>query len=235
MKKLSYEEEMKELTKDLTVKDKKVIHQMMDVWGMSPEVAAVAKRSSKLFSYKHGMFASAPIVCRGDQCPFYDVCSVDPMYRIVGSRCPQEAGVIISRFEQWCKHFKINFEGDEVAEEDLVDASLIRDLVENEVQILRAENKIALNGDIVKKTLQSVDQRGNTYYEDAVTPEATYKLQLQEKRYKLLNLLNSTRKDKASERRQLTPSEEALSIFNKLNQKVDLDAMELEENEKNEG
>ena len=154
------------------------------------------------------------------------------MYRIVGSRCPQEAGVILSRYDQWCKHFKINFEGDMVAEEDLVDASLIRDLVENEVQILRAENKIALNGDIVKQTLQSVDQRGNAYYEDAITPEAQYKLQLQDKRYKLLNLLNSTRKDKANEHKQMTPSEEALSIFKKINQavpnldKVDFSQME---------
>ena len=72
----------------------------------------------------------------------------------------------------------------------------------------------------MKQTLQSVDQRGNAYYEDAITPEAQYKLQLQDKRYKLLNLLNSTRKDKANEHKQMTPSEEALSIFKKINQAV---------------
>lgn len=203
-----------------TPADLKLLNQMSTVWGMDPTIAAVANNTAGVYKYKHGMFASAPIVCQADKCPYKDVCQIDPMYRIAGSRCPQEAGVIISRYEQWCKHFKINFEGDMVAEEDLVDASLIRDLVENEVQILRAENKIALNGDIVKQTLQSVDQRGNAYYEDAITPEATYKLQLQDKRYKLLNLLNSTRKDKANEHKQLTPSEEALSIFKKINQVV---------------
>lgn len=107
-----------------------------------------------------------------------------------------------------------------VSEGDLVDASLIRDLVENEIQLLRAENKIAISGDFIGQTVSSVDQRGNAYYENAVTPEAQYKLQLQDKRYKLLNLLNSTRKDKASETKQLTPSEEALSVFKKINEQI---------------
>ena len=197
-----------------------VLKQMEDVWGMDTALAAVAQNAQGLYKIKHGMFASVPIVCKGDQCPYKDVCRINPAFRIVGQRCPQEAGAILARYEQWCRHFKIAFEGDMVSDNDLVDASLIRDLVENEIQLLRAENKIAISGDFVKQTITNIDQRGNVYYEDAVTPEAQYKLQLQDKRYKLLNLLNSTRKDKASETKQLTPSEEALSIFKKINEKI---------------
>lgn len=204
----------------LNPKNLSVLKQMEDVWGMHPALAAVAQNAQGLYKIKHGMFASVPIVCKGDNCPYKDVCRIDQAYRVVGQRCPQEAGAILARYEQWCRHFKISFEGDMVSEGDLVDASLIRDLVENEIQLLRAENKIAISGDFIGQTVSSVDQRGNAYYENAVTPEAQYKLQLQDKRYKLLNLLNSTRKDKASETKQLTPSEEALSVFKKINEQI---------------
>lgn len=197
-----------------------ILEQMENTWGMPTALAAVAQNAQGLYKIKHGMFASVPILCKADQCPYKETCRIDPSFRISGQRCPQEAGAIMARYEQWCRHFKINFEGDAVSDGDLVDVSLIRDLVENEIQILRAENKIAISGDFIGRTISSIDQRGNVYYEDAVTPEAQYKLQLQDKRYKLLNLLNSTRKDKASDMKQLTPSEEALSIFRKINEQI---------------
>ena len=75
--------------------DIKLLNQMSNVWGMDPTIAAVAKNSAGVYKYKHGMFASAPIICQADKCPYKGVCQVDPMYRIVGSRCPQEAGVIL--------------------------------------------------------------------------------------------------------------------------------------------
>lgn len=194
----------------------KVLKQMEDVWGMHPVTAAVAQNATGLYSIKHGMFAGCPIICKGADCPYAATCRIDPNDRVVGSRCPQEAGAIIARYEQWCRHFKINYEGDTVADEDLVDASLIRDLVENEIQLLRAENKIAMDADFIQRTISTVDSKGKAYYEDAVSPAAQYKIQLQDKRYKILNLLNSTRKDKSNEMKQMTPSEEALSIFKKL-------------------
>lgn len=212
--------EFKPNASQLSASNLNVLKQMEDVWGMDTALAAVAQNAQGLYKIKHGMFASVPIVCKDTQCPYKDVCRIDPAFRIVGQRCPQEAGAILARYEQWCRHFKIEFEGDMVSDNDLVDASLIRDLVENEIQLLRAENKIAISGDFVKQTIANIDQRGNVYYEDTVTPEAQYKLQLQDKRYKLLNLLNSTRKDKASELKQLTPSEEALSIFKRIHEKV---------------
>jgi hypothetical protein len=57
---------------------------------------------------------------------------------------------------------------------------------------------------------------------------------LQEKRYKILQLLNSTRKDKARElNKELNPSSKAMSIFNMIGEKmigVDLDNIEDDDN-----
>lgn len=202
--------------------------QAEQIWGLSPQTVAVAKNMSQLYKIKHGMFAGVPIICKGHLCPYAHSCRVEEDYRIVGDRCPQEIGAIMARYDYWCKHFKVKTSG-EVDPADAVDLSLIRDLVENEIQTLRAENKIAISGDFVARVIGTVDQKGNAYYEDALSPESQYKLQLQDRRYKILNLLNSTRKDKAGSLKPTSPSMNALSVISKLREMVDLTDVDFSE------
>lgn len=169
------------------------------IWSVPGASMAHVMHASDKFKLKHGMFANVPIICRGDQCPYFDVCTIDAQYRISGTRCAMEIGAIMARYEMWCDHFDINLEGSTILKEDMTDASLVRDLVDNEIQMLRAESKIALSGDFIGLTLKEVDRQGKAYYEDAVTPAAEFKMTLQDKRYKIMQLLNSTRKDKASQ------------------------------------
>ena len=194
---------------------------MNNVWNASEEVMMLASHESKKFEVKHGMFSAIPLICKGDKCPYKESCSVSSDVIQVGHRCPIEIGAIISRFEYWCKHFGINVTNDRIEPKDLVDATLIRDLVDNEIQTLRAENRMAQNADFIARTITTVDNKGKAYYKDEVSPEATFKLQLMDKRYKILQLLDSTRKDKSKNVKvELTPSQQALSIFNKISEKV---------------
>lgn len=201
-----------------------------NVWGLSDEALIKAELSANKFKLKHGMFAGIPLICKKDKCPYKEVCSMPESHRSEGDRCPVEIGAIISRFDAWCAHFGIKYDGNYINDEDLVDATLIRDLVDNEVQILRADNRIAISADFISKTISTVDQKGNAYYEDAVSPEAQFKLQLLDKRYKILQLLNSTRKDKSKELKvELNPSQQAMSIFKKISEqvsKLDLDSID---------
>lgn len=194
---------------------------MSNVWNAPEEVMALANFQSKRFEVKHGMFSAIPLICKGDKCPYKESCNINPEAIQVGERCPIEIGAIISRFEYWCKHFGINVTMDSIDPKDLVDATLIRDLVDNEIQTLRAENRMAQNADFIARTITTVDNKGKAYYKDEVSPEATFKLQLMDKRYKILQLLDSTRKDKSKNVKvELTPSQQALSIFNKIADKV---------------
>ena len=198
------------------------------VWNLSDEALIKAQVSSDRFKLKHGMFAGIPLICKKDKCPYKNVCTIPENHRVEGERCPIEIGAIISRFDAWCAHFEIKSEGDYIRDEDLVDATLIRDLVDNEIQILRAENRIAMNADFIARTISTIDNKGKAYYEDTVSPEAEFKLQLLDKRYKILQLLNSTRKDKAKENKlELNPSQKAIDIFtniaSKLSNDIDLD------------
>ncbi len=186
------------------------------MWGLTSTKTKQVSNISKVYFTKHGMFASIPILCRGVDCAYKDVCMVDPSERTVGSRCPMEIAALITRFNQWCQHFNINIEGEAIESKDLVDATLIKDLVNIEIQILRAENKIALSGDFMGETLVEVDKKCNAYYGTVITPESEFLMTLQDKKMKILNQLNATRKDKAADKRKESASDEAVRIFQQM-------------------
>lgn len=183
------------------------------MWGVDPAVIKEIGNMNRVYSSKHGMFASVPIVCKGPDCAYKDVCMVSQAQRIVGHRCPMEIAAILSRYEQWCTHFEINTVQDMIDSKDLVDATLIKDLVNVEVQMLRAENKIALNGDIMADTLLDIDKKCQPYFGKIVSTETEFLMTLQDKKIKILNQLNATRKDKAADKRKESASDTAIKIF----------------------
>ena len=199
---------------DLTDKNGAEITTAM--WGISSAVIKEIGNMNRVYSSKHGMFASVPIICKGPDCAYKDVCMVSQAQRIVGQRCPMEIAAILSRYEQWCMHFEINTSNDVIDAKDLVDATLIKDLVNIEVQILRAENKIALNGDFMADTLLDVDKKCQPYFGKIVAPETEFLMTLQDRKIKILNQLNATRKDKAADRRKESASDAAIEIFQKV-------------------
>lgn len=191
------------------------------VWDIPSSLMPIVESEISKFNVKHGMFASIPIICKGPTCPYRKACKVNDSILPINHRCPIEIAAIMARFEHWCNHFGIKSENDVIDDSDIVDATLIKDLVDNEIQVLRAENRIALSADFIERTITTVDNKGKAYYKDEVSPEAVFKLQLLDKRYKVLQLLNSTRKDKAKDVKvELTPSQQAASIFCKIGEKM---------------
>lgn len=183
------------------------------MWGVDPAVIKEIGNMNRVYASKHGMFASVPIICKGPDCAYKDVCMVSQAQRVVGHRCPMEIAAILSRYEQWCMHFEISTVQDVIDSKDIVDATLIKDLVNVEVQMLRAENKIALNGDIMADTLLDIDKKCQPYFGKIVSPEVEFLMTLQDKKVKILNQLNATRKDKAADKRKESASDTAIKIF----------------------
>lgn len=197
-----------------------------DVWGLDPNLVEEAGSRTKM---KHGMFASVPLICKDLACPYSSICTIPENKRLAGKRCAMEAGAIVARFDTWCQHFKIEFENGFVRNEDIADVSLIKDLVENEVQTIRAENRLAISGDFIGKTIVEVDRNCKVHTEDTVTPEAEYKLSLQEKRYKILQLLNATRKDKNDSGLNQNLGESVNSVFKQVQEAISKSCPDLED------
>ena len=208
------------------------IKSVQKVWGIPKSNISTLDVITDRFEIKHGMFASIPLICRCKRCPYAETCPIPENQRITGQRCYVEIGAILSRFDVWCAHFKIDNSGDKIKDEDAVDVALIRDLIDIEIQIMRAENKLAINGDFIGDTLEEVDKTGTPWYNKTVTPEAEYKLTLLEKRQKILNQLNATRKDKANQLK-MSQSTQASNIFNDIQEtlkkkNIDLDDLDLD-------
>lgn len=194
---------------------------MTEMWGLNTALIQEISKSAMIRTSKHGMFASVPIICQVQDCAYKDTCTVDQVNRILGQRCPMEIGAIIARFNQYCMHFGLDNNGDTIAEEDLVDATLIKDLVTIEVQQMRCENKIAMSGDFMGKTLLDIDKKCKPYYGDIISPESEHLLVLQDKKVKILNQLNATRKDKANDKSQTSnPTENAIKIFQEVQKAI---------------
>lgn len=195
------------------LKDKTDAEITTAMWGIQPSLIKEISNMNRVYASKHGMFSSVPIICRDQDCAYKDVCMVSQQQRTVGQRCPMEIATILSRYEQWCEHFEIDTTQNTINPADLVDATLIKDLVNLEVQMMRAENKIALNGDFMADTLLDIDKKCNPYYGKIVSPEVEFLMTLQDKKVKILNQLNATRKDKASEKNKTNGSDTAIRIF----------------------
>lgn len=194
---------------------------MTDMWGLSAAIIQEINKSAIIRSSKHGMFASVPIVCQDQSCAYKETCTVSQSNRIVGQRCPMEIGAIVARFNQYCMHFGLNSDGDVIDDEELVDATLIKDLVILEIQQMRCENKIAISGDFMAKTLLDIDKKCKPYYGDIVSPESEHLLVLQDRKIKILNQLNATRKDKARDKsNSASPTENAIKIFQEVQKAI---------------
>lgn len=209
---------------------------MSSMWNLNNAIIQEINNVNKIYASKHGMFASVPIICKAQDCVFKDTCIINPSLRIYGQRCPAEISAIITRYSYWCAHFDIDITEDVIEDKNLVDASLIRDLINIEVQMMRAENKVAMSGDFMAKVLLDIDKKCKPYWGEDISPESNFLLSLQDKKIKILNQLNSTRKDKAADKNHASnPSEAAIKIFqemqNAIKEKniIDIDEMEFSE------
>lgn len=203
-----------ELTEDLSNKSSNEI--ISSVWKVNPNIAKEITNINKVYSSKLGLFASIPMICKADDCQFKDVCMVNHNERVEGRRCPMEIAAILSRFEMWCSHFNIDTSMDFIDPKDIVDVSLIKDLVNIEVQIIRAENKIALNGDFMQTVLVEVDKHCNAYYSEDIHPATKFIMDLQNRKDKILNQLHSTRKDLAGDMKKNSPTDDAIKLFKQI-------------------
>lgn len=188
--------------------------QMPSTWKVSNETKGMIAQSLEIYNTKHGLYAAIPMVCRGEKCPYAEVCplvsgGMDPS----GSRCPLEIGLIMKRFEEYKTEFNID-------EEDVVDMGLVKDLVDYDVQLFRAENRIAMQGDFIEDVVVSVQDNGREITAPQISKAAEYKEKIATKKHKVLQLMHSTRSDKAGDKLTLTldPSSYAAQLMSQVAQ-----------------
>lgn len=168
--------------------------EMPSSWKLSDKGREAIQLAMGMAATKHGLYASIPMLCKGEQCPYAKVCPlVDMGAAPVAERCPLEIATILKQYEE----YKVEFNVDE---DNIVDMGFVKDLIDCDIQTFRAENKMAVDGDFLEEIVVTVTEGGEAITNPQISKAAEYKEKIQVKKHKILQLMNSTRKDKAGDK-----------------------------------
>lgn len=166
----------------------------LSIWGNpSLQTQENVKKSQKTITMKHGMFASIPIICQGRACPYFDTCWIPEPDLQVGDRCPIEIAAIIERFDAYCQELNVN------TESEIIDAGLVKDVVDLEIMMVRADGYLAKDAALIRDVVAGVSPKGQEYYRPEIHQAVELKERLRKEKTRILNQLNATRKDKKLE------------------------------------
>lgn len=135
------------------------------------------------------MYAQIPMNCTGPKCVYASVCPlVKSDNAPIGSKCPIEAGIVVEFTNGYIQQFG-------VSEDDMVELSMIRDLVDLEVQYMRSVKILAQEHFIVENPV-GVDHEGNVVVSKDLHKAIDYEDKIMKRKHKILDAFNATREAK---------------------------------------
>jgi uncharacterized protein YaiI (UPF0178 family) len=172
---------------------KSAIPALPSMWKQSTQGAKNVDAARQMLQLKHGMFASVPIICKGRTCPYFQTCWIPEADLQVGERCPIEIGAILERFDKYCQQLNID------TENEIVDAGLVKEVVDIEIMMVRADGLLARDGNLIEEVVAGVSPKGQEYYRPEIHLAVELKERLRKEKTRILNQLNATRKDKKND------------------------------------
>jgi hypothetical protein len=144
------------------------------------------------------VYGGIPVVCKGKACAYVDTCPMDvfgiEVDDLKGNRCPVE----ISEMMELLNKYLIQFNVDIDDPEQIVTVSLIKELVDSDIMLRRADHKIAVEADYLEDRCVAVDpESGKPIYNKEISKNVEFKDRVSKRRHEILQLLNATPKDKA--------------------------------------
>lgn len=197
-----------------------------EVWGIDDGSSKGVTKASLMSNVKHGILAQVPMICRGHKCPYVNTCYLKPEERPKQGRCPIEIATILSLFEKYTTHL-------EITDEDIVDLTLVKELIDLDIQLLRADHYMAARPEFVEEVPVFVTEDGRAFTKPEISRAVEYKEKLRKERHRILQLLNSTRKDKEGGRKGKDPSSMAADILAKAKELGLYQVIEIPQSSKN--
>lgn len=190
-------------------------------WQMDEKGIEAIRIANAMCSTQTGLCANIPIICKGIKCPFVDTCGIKAVGMNVddlkGQRCPVEIADITKKFQWYIAHL-------EIEADDVVDLGMVKELVDIDVMLERANKRMAAEGDFIEMVAVGVDSDGNAIRRPEIRKSVDFKERMQKRKDSILQLLNATRKDKAGSKVtiDMDPSSYAAQLLEKKRQ---LDAL----------
>lgn len=198
-------------------------------WTKNPEAVEAINVARRLRNTKHGLYASVPIICKAEACPYAHSCPLlEQGMAPYGEKCPIEIAAIEDLFERYAEQFEIDLDNRKAG--DTVDLMMIKDLVDADIGLLRCDNKMAWDADYVIENTVGMTEDGEPVTRQELHPLTEYREKLINRKHKTLQLLNATRKDREGTKLTVTadPSVQAAEM---LQVKEDMERLMEEEEE----
>lgn len=144
-------------------------------------------RSAKM---KTGMIASIPMRCYGERCAFAESCFLlKQNLHPEGSPCPIEMAAVKQFFEDYVNELEVDVT-------KMVEVSLVRDLVDQEIQQMR-KTWLLSQEHFIQENVVGTDQEGNIVTRKELHQAIDYEDRILRRKEKLRNALLATREAKA--------------------------------------
>jgi hypothetical protein len=136
------------------------------------------------------MFSSIPMNCEGSRCIFADTCPLlKENLAPVSNPCPIEMSIVAQFTSEYMEQL-------DVVPSNLVEVSMVRDLVDQEVQYIR-KTKLLAKEHFIQENIVGVDNEGNPILKKELHLAVELEDRLHKRRKDLRNQLLATREAKA--------------------------------------
>lgn len=160
-----------------------------NMWGYS-NVGIEAKRAAmSMLATKTGMYSRIPLVCKAENCPYSESCSLLP-YNLApyGEPCPMETAQIEIRYAGYEKDFNLDTAS-------FTDKNLVSELINHDIMLERCKALITKEGVLVTDVVAGIAENGEEFYRPEVSKHWEAYERVQKKRNEIYNLMMATRKD----------------------------------------
>jgi len=197
--------ELEKVDKDKFMKDFESLRPDLffpESWGQEDKEKAVEMlRPQKT---RTSMFSSIPMNCEGEKCVFASTCpllkeSLAPR----GNPCPLEMSIVAQFTSEYMDQLDVN-------PNNLVEVSMVRDLVDQEVQYMR-KTKLLAKEHFIQENVIGVDQDGQPILKKELHLAVDLEDRLHKRRRDLRNQLLATREAKAKLGQSQIDSAQAIS------------------------
>ena len=159
-----------------------------ETWGDSEreQVAEVVRRDK----VKTNMFSAIPMNCRAKRCPYADTCPLQQAnIAPEGSKCPIELAMVQQFFQDYVEELGVDTTR-------MVEVSMVRDLVDQEIQHMRKVNLLA-NEHFIQDNVVGVDGNGKPILQKQMHLAVELEDRIHKRKEKLRSQLLATREARA--------------------------------------
>jgi hypothetical protein len=156
----------------------------------TPEERTKAVEAIRPRQTRASMFSSIPMKCTGPACPFQDTCPLMAQNLApLNKPCPLEMAMVSQFMQEYMEELGVD-------PENLIEVSMVRDLVDQEVQYLRKTKTLAKEHFITENVV-GVDPQGNVVMRKELHLAVELEDKLHKRKKDLRNQLLATREARA--------------------------------------